>query len=111
MARVLKDNKLLVVNDDQVDSYLIQGYSEIDSEGNELRKATGGKVVPLAEHYAVVKELEELKKSPAVTGNESEEITDMKADIKVLEQENERLDKLVKQFKAQQQARQQSIKN
>lgn len=94
MAKLIKGNRIIEVKDEQVSGYLSRGYDEIDSEGKVIQHATGGRKVSLAEFNKVVTELEELKAKGG-----SEQINDLKEEIKVLEEENLRLDKMVKQLK------------
>lgn len=85
MASVKKANRIILVDESQVDSYLKRGYDQVNTKGEIVRQATGGKNVSVAEYNKVLGKVEE-----------------MKEEIKVLENENERLDKLVKQLKSQQ---------
>lgn len=81
MAIVQKENRQLTVQDDIVASYLAEGYDQIDTEGNIVKRATGGRLVPLAEFNKVIEENEKLK---AV-------VKDLKEEKEVLEADNERL--------------------
>lgn len=86
MAILRKDNRAVRLNgDDLVYQYLADGYDLIDEEGKVLKRATGGKMIPLGEHNKVLDKVEELKE-----------------EIKVLESENLRLDGLVKKHNNQQ---------
>jgi cell shape-determining protein MreC len=87
MAKVAKENRVQTVQDDMVPMFLADGYNQIDNEGNVIKRATGGKVIPLNEHNRVLDEVESLK----------QKVKDMQEEIKVLEEENIRLDKLAKQ--------------
>ncbi|HWI50261.1 MAG TPA: hypothetical protein VNU45_18790 [Rummeliibacillus sp.] len=84
MAKLQKANKVVNVDDSQIAKYLLEGYDQISEDGKIIKHATGGRTVTIEEHNTVLKENEELK-----------------ADIKVLEQENERLDKIAKQARQQ----------
>lgn len=61
MAKVKKSNRILTVNDNAVETYLQRGYDQIDDKGKVIKRATGGRMVPLSEHNAVLDQLEELK--------------------------------------------------
>lgn len=61
MAKVKKLNRILSVDDRAVESYLKQGYDEIDDKGRIVRRATGGRDIPVAEYNKVLTENEELK--------------------------------------------------
>lgn len=93
-VQVKKANRVITIPEEQVNSYLQRGYDQV--EGTKVVKhATGGKTVSIAEFNKILKELEEAK---VAKGNEGE-VKELKEEIKVLEQENERLDKLVKQLR------------
>lgn len=104
MAKLQKANKVVNVDDSLVSQYLAEGYDLITEEGEVVEHATGGRTISIAEHNAVLTELAEAKKA-------LDEVADLKSDIKVLEEENEKLDKLVKQFRSQQGAKQQNSNN
>jgi uncharacterized small protein (DUF1192 family) len=88
MAIVRKENRQLTVQDDVVESYLTEGYDQIDLEGNIVKRATGGRMVSLAEFNKVLSALE------AVDVEKLEQrIKDLQEEIKVLENENDRLTK------------------
>lgn len=61
MAKVKRGNRTLKINDAAVSNYLKQGYDQIDDKGKVLKKATGGRVVTLAEHNKALDEVERLK--------------------------------------------------
>jgi hypothetical protein len=62
MAKVRKKNRILTVNDNEVESFLKQGYDQIDEKTGEIiRRATAGKVVPVAEFNKVLEENAALK--------------------------------------------------
>lgn len=63
MAKVKKSNRVLTVNDNAVETYLARGYDQVDDKGKIIRRATGGRTVPLTEHNKVLDQLEELKGS------------------------------------------------
>ena len=62
MAKVKKANRVLTVDESVVESYLKDGYDQIDEKGEVVKRATGGRTVSLAEHNKVLDELEGLKK-------------------------------------------------
>lgn len=82
LVTVKKMNRVLTVDANNVDSYLRDGYDQIDEKGQIVKPATGGKMISLPEHNAALVKIAELRE-----------------EIKVLEEENIRLDKLVKQLK------------
>jgi cell shape-determining protein MreC len=88
MAIVRKENRQLTVQDDVVESYLAEGYDQIDLEGNVVKRATGGRMVPLAEFNKVLEALE-----AADVEKLEQKIKDQQEEIKVLENENDRLTK------------------
>lgn len=81
MAIVRRENRQLTVQDDVVASYLIEGYDQIDVDGNIVKRATGGRMIPLAEFNKVIDENEKLQ---AI-------VKDLKEEKEVLEADNERL--------------------
>jgi SMC interacting uncharacterized protein involved in chromosome segregation len=99
MAKMKKDNKVLDVRDEFINYYLQDGYDLVDQEtGETVQKATGGRMVSLAEHNAVLEELEALK--AAQDNNKITElqqiIKDKNEEIKALEADNDRLTKTLK---------------
>lgn len=90
---MVKANKVVDCIDEQVASYLDQGFDQIDEQGNILAYATGGRTVTLSEMNAVKVELAKAQQA----------VIDQRNEIKVLEDENDRLDKLVKSLKQGQQ--------
>lgn len=88
MAILRKENRAVRLKDeDLVYMYLEDGYDQIDEQGNIIKRATGGKLVPLSEHNRTLDEVEALKTK----------VSELNEEVKVLEAENMRLDKLVKQ--------------
>lgn len=86
MPRMRKENRTLDVEPNLVEQFRREGYDHIDHEtGEVIAHATGGRMVPLSE----VRKLED--KLATITAEKNEE-------IRVLEEENMRLDKLVKQL-------------
>lgn len=61
MAKVRRGNRTLKVSEAAINNYLKQGYDQIDEKGNVIRKATGGRMVTLAEHNKALDEVEKLK--------------------------------------------------
>lgn len=94
VVQVKKANRIITVPEEQASSYLQRGYDQVE-DGKVVKYATGGKTISIAEHNKVLKQLEEAKASKG----DSKEVEELKEEIKVLEQENERLDKQVKQLK------------
>ena len=62
---VRKNNKVLNIEDTRLESYLLQGFDQIDKDGLVITKATGGKNVSLAKYNKVLDELDQLKKENA----------------------------------------------
>lgn len=107
MAILKKANRVINVGEEHVAGYLQRGYDLIDHKGKIIKHATGGKMVPLAEYNKVVAKLEELESTSSedlqpVVAELKAKVEEQQGEIKVLEQENERLDKLVRQFKGNQ---------
>lgn len=61
VVRLRKANRVVTVQEMLAPGYLKRGYDQIDDNGNIMKHATGGKTVSIAEHVAVLKELEEIK--------------------------------------------------
>ncbi|XCT23556.1 hypothetical protein AB0R72_21550 (plasmid) [Bacillus velezensis] len=61
MARVKKLNRVLTVSDERVSGYLRDGYDQIDETGNILKRATGGRTVPVSEHNKALDKIEALE--------------------------------------------------
>lgn len=90
-TKVKRRNRVLIVEKFEVDSYLKQGYDEVDADTGEIiKRATGGRTVSLAEHNKVLNELEKLKKDLGNTGELDQVIA-----------ENEELKKEVTSLKGQ----------
>ncbi|MGY3717061.1 hypothetical protein ACWE42_16230 [Sutcliffiella cohnii] len=79
---VMKNNKVLNIEDTRLESYLLQGYDQIDKDGNVVKKATGGRTVSLQEHNKLSEELNELKQSHADSLEEVEELKKENATLK-----------------------------
>lgn len=107
VVKVQRENVVLNIDESQVESYKLQGYDVIDNDGKVLDKATGGRTVSIEEHNKVVAELEELQNAdPSKVGEPDAKVADLqeelalaREEIKVLETENDRLDKQVKSYK------------
>jgi phage I-like protein len=99
--KVVKENKVMYVHEDLLATYLQDGFDHVAENGELIKRATGGRSVSLAEHNKVVDELEALKEKQNDSETE-QKLTDAREEIKVLEAENDRLDKLVKQLKGNQ---------
>jgi molybdopterin biosynthesis enzyme MoaB len=61
VAKVRRDNRILTVSETEVNKYLQQGYDQIDDKGKVIKRATGGRTVPIAEYNRVLEENEKLK--------------------------------------------------
>lgn len=62
VVKVKRLNKTLNIDKDRLASYLLDGYDQIDEEGNIITRATGGRNVSLAEYNKVLDEKDELEK-------------------------------------------------
>lgn len=62
VVKVKRLNKTLNIDKDRLVSYLLDGYDQIDEEGNIVTRATGGRNVSLAEYNKVLDEKDELEK-------------------------------------------------
>ena len=60
-VRVKKDNKVLYVPEERLSYYLREGYDQINDRGEVVKRATSGRMVPIAEYNRVVEELEKAK--------------------------------------------------
>ena len=65
-VKMRKGNKVIHVDEGRVNSFLAQGYDQINERGEIVKRATGGRTVNIAEYNAVVEKLEALKKENAV---------------------------------------------
>jgi len=61
LVRVKKDNKVLYVPEERLNYYLREGYDQINDQGEIVKRATSGRMVPIAEYNRVVEELEKAK--------------------------------------------------
>lgn len=61
VVKVKRFNKTLNIDKDRLGSYLLDGYDQIDEEGNIITRATGGRNVSLAEYNKAVDENEQLQ--------------------------------------------------
>ena len=82
MTRVKKNNRIVDVDRLYVDSYLKEGYDQIDTQGNIIKRATGGKIVSIQEHNRVLDELSKLKKSKILNIKESSTKLEILKEIK-----------------------------
>lgn len=89
---VRKNNKVLNIEDTRLESYLVQGFDQINKEGKIVKKATGGKSVSLAEYNKVVEELESLKSDGL-----AKELEEAKKEIRILKTENTKLKKALEE--------------
>ncbi|ANT40241.1 MULTISPECIES: hypothetical protein [Bacillus] len=62
LVKVKRLNKTLNIDEGRLDSYLLDGYDQIDEEGNVITRATGGRNVSLAEYNKALDEKDELEK-------------------------------------------------
>lgn len=62
VVKVKRLNKTLNIDKDRLASYLLDGYDQIDEEGNIVTRATGGRNVSLAEYNKALDEKDELEK-------------------------------------------------
>lgn len=62
VVKVKRLNKTLNIDKDRLSSYLLDGYDQIDEEGNIVTRATGGRNVSLAEYNKALDEKDELEK-------------------------------------------------
>ena len=62
LVKVKRLNKTLNIDEGRSDSYLLDGYDQIDEEGNVITRATGGRNVSLAEYNKALDEKDELEK-------------------------------------------------
>lgn len=60
-----KGNRVIHVEEGRVNSFLAQGYDQVNEKGEIVKRATGGRTVNIAEYNMVVEELEALKKENA----------------------------------------------
>jgi cell shape-determining protein MreC len=98
MLKVRKENRVLFVTEQTLPAYLNDGYDQVDEvTGEVIKRATGGRIVTVAELNKAIDRIEELEKELAAKEESPSQIADLKEEIKVLEAENVRLDKLAKQ--------------
>ena len=93
---VRKNNKVLNIEDTRLDSYLLQGFDQIDKDGKVVTKATGGKAVSLAEYNKVVEERDALKGTDL-----AQELEAARKEIKALKTENTKLKKNLDEHKGE----------
>jgi len=73
VVKIRKGNRILNVDESRLQSFLQQGYDQINEEGKVVKRATGGRNVSLAEFNAVVEELEAVKAQLVEGGNDNDE--------------------------------------
>ncbi|PEP21703.1 hypothetical protein CN566_28280 [Bacillus wiedmannii] len=61
VVKVKRLNKTLNIDEGRLESYLRDGYDQIDEQGNIVTRATGGREVSLAEHNKALDENDHLK--------------------------------------------------
>lgn len=76
LVKLRKGNRVINVDAQFLNNYLLRGYDQIDNDGKVIRYATGGKTVQINEYNKLVDELKEAHDY-----------------IKQLEKENEKLTK------------------
>lgn len=60
-VKIRKGNKVRYVEAGRLEVFLKQGFEQIDEQGNVVRRATGGSVVPIAKYNQLLEENERLK--------------------------------------------------
>lgn len=60
-VKIRKGNKVRYVEVGRLEAFLNQGFEQIDEQGNVIRRATGGSVVPIAKYNQLLEENERLK--------------------------------------------------
>lgn len=60
-VKIRKGNKVRYVEAGRLEAFLKQGFEQIDEQGNVIRRATGGSVVPIAKYNQLLEENERLK--------------------------------------------------
>lgn len=61
VVKVKRLNKTLNIDEGRLESYLRDGYDQIDEQGNIVTRATGGREVSLAEYNKALDENDHLK--------------------------------------------------
>lgn len=83
VVKVKRLNKTLNIDEGRLDSYLLDGYDQIDEDGTIITRATGGRNVSLAEYNGVL-----VEKDALVVENDK-----LKAENSKLKAENSKLKK------------------
>ncbi|MBJ8031416.1 hypothetical protein [Bacillus cereus group sp. N21] len=83
VVKVKRLNKTLNIDEGRLDSYLLDGYDQINEDGTIITRATGGRNVSLAEFNNILAEKDEL-----VAENEK-----LKSENSKLKAENSKLKK------------------
>ncbi|HDR3493878.1 TPA: hypothetical protein QCN73_005477 [Bacillus wiedmannii] len=83
VVKVKRLNKTLNIDEGRLDSYLLDGYDQIDEDGKIITRATGGRNVSLAEYNGVL-----VEKDALVVENDK-----LKAENSKLKAENSKLKK------------------
>ncbi|MEK3933658.1 hypothetical protein [Bacillus sp. FSL R7-0642] len=83
VVKVKRLNKTLNIDEGRLDSYLLDGYDQIDEDGTIITRATGGRNVSLAEYNGVL-----VEKDALVAENDK-----LKAENSKLKAENSKLKK------------------
>lgn len=79
-VKMRKGNRVVHVDKRRAQVLLSQGYDHIDDNGKIIERATGGRVVNIAEHNQALDKIEKLK----------QEISNLKGKITKLENENKK---------------------
>lgn len=95
MAKVRKNNRVITVDDNRVDSYLLRGYDQVDDKGSIIKYATGGKTVTIAEYNKLREEIERLSSVEVSNGGKEKELQQKLEDALKL---NEKLTAKVKEL-------------
>ncbi len=60
-VKVQRLNKVLHIEKDFLESYLNDGFDQINEEGKVVKRATGGRNITVAEHNSALDRIEELE--------------------------------------------------
>ncbi|SCM96384.1 Uncharacterized protein BWINRASL_03482 [Bacillus mycoides] len=60
-VKVQRLNKVLHIEKDFLESYLNDGFDQINEEGEVVKRATGGRNITVAEHNSALDRIEELE--------------------------------------------------
>ena len=90
MAKVKKGNRELTIDEHKVDSYISQGYDQIDNNGNVVKKGEPVTLNDFKSEYnflrkknkALIQELEALKAESKRLKTDFDELNEIIADLK-----------------------------